>query len=524
MRSWRQSINLAYNITGKNAMSIETLRTILYSTSAIVGLFVIYSGVRQKSHLARYFFFAALCAFFYIFGYAFELGAHSLEELRFWIKFEYFGLSFIASFWFLLSWKLWFSRNPRFRMMVMVFIIPAITLFLVSTQEFQRLFYRSLRLSDIEGYHRAIIEKGPWYWVQIAYQFACIILSIVLQWLSWRRRGGVFKSSGFWMFVGTLSLLPWIIIYQLGKSNGIDLGPFGIALSLCFIAIAVLRYGTLSSEEVFLYSIFAGIDDGVVILDRDGKISNFNAAAQKIFPWLNSSSIGMPISDPADAPFFNFDAPSKMEKVVELAGNKRYFQGRFTLIYEGRSVLGRVYFFRDITDSRRLTNRLRKLANFDALTSLYNRRRFMERAEKVLANAQRTRKNIALLMIDVDHFKNVNDRFGHAVGDRVLAAVGRIIRRRCKNKGFAGRYGGEEFVVLLHSAQREQALDIAEGIRRSIEGIAIENRMIPVRVTVSIGVSSCAGKEGVYDLDELLMSADRALYLAKNRGRNRVEG
>ena len=165
MRSWRQSINLAYNITGKNAMSIETLRTILYSTSAIVGLFVIYSGVRQKSHLARYFFFAALCAFFYIFGYAFELGAHSLEELRFWIKFEYFGLSFIASFWFLLSWKLWFSRNPRFRMMVMVFIIPSITLFLVSTQEFQGLFYRSLRLSDIEGYHRAIIEKGPWYWV-----------------------------------------------------------------------------------------------------------------------------------------------------------------------------------------------------------------------------------------------------------------------------------------------------------------------------------------------------------------------
>lgn len=506
-------------------MSIETLRTILYATSAIVGFLVIYSAARQKSHLARYFFFAALCAFLYIFGYASELGAHSLEEIRFWLKFEYFGLSFISSFWFLLSWKLWYSRNPRFRMVVLVFVIPAITLFLVSTQEFQGLFYRSLRLSDIDGHHLAIIEKGPWYWVQLVYQSAFIIMSIILQWLSWRRRGGVFKSSGFWMFVSTLSLLPWIVFYQLGKShNGIDLAPFGIALSIFFIAIAVLRYGTLSSEEVFLYSIFAGIDDGVVILDRDGRISDFNAAAQKIFPWLNSSSIGMPISDPADASLFNFDAPLKMEKVVELAGNKRYYQGRFTLIYEGRSVLGRVYFFRDITDSRRLTNRLRKLANFDALTSLYNRRRFMERAEKVLANAQRAWKNIALLMIDVDHFKNVNDRFGHAVGDRVLAAVGRIIRQRCKQKGFAGRYGGEEFVVLLRGAQREQAMDIGEGIRRSIEGIAIEKRMIPVRVTVSIGVSSCTEKEGAYDLDELLMSADRALYLAKNKGRNRVEG
>ncbi len=109
------------------------------------------------------------------------------------------------------------------------------------------------------------------------------------------------------------------------------------------------------------------------------------------------------------------------------------------------------------------------------------------------------------------------------VGDKVLSAVGRVIRIRSRELGFAGRYGGEEFVVLLQNVQRQKAMEVAEGIRKSIEGIAIEKRMISVKVTVSIGVSRCKAGESTYNIDELLMSADRALYQAKSRGRNRVE-
>jgi len=168
--------------------------------------------------------------------------------------------------------------------------------------------------------------------------------------------------------------------------------------------------------------------------------------------------------------------------------------------------------------------RLRTLAHFDTLTALYTRWRFMEQAEKMLGEARKNRESVAILMIDVDHFKSVNDRFGHAVGDRVLAAVGRVIWRRSKEFGFAGRYGGEEFTVILRGVDKERASTLAEGIRKSIEGIAIQDRMIPVRVTVSIGVSSCDGQSCDYDIDALLMDADRALYQAKGRGRNRVEG
>jgi len=498
---------------------------ILYVASAVIGLLVIYSVARQKSHLARYFFFVALCAFFYIFGYASELGSRSLADVRFWLTFEYFGLSFITSFWFLLSWKLWYNHSPRFRMNVLVFVIPAITLFFVASQEYQGLFYRSLNLAEVEGHHLVIIDKGCWYWVQSGYQFLMIALSFFLQLRSWRRQGGSYATDSFWILLGTFALIPWIVVYQLGLSpHNIDLGPFGIAVSTFFIAVAVFRFGALSSEEVLLYSIFASIDDGVVVLDRDGKISEFNAAAQKIFPWLDASCIGKPVSSPSDASLFNTPPNQTIEKMVDLPSSTKYYQGKITQIYEGRSKLGRIYLFRDVTESQRLMKRLRKFANFDVLTSLYNRRRFMERAERRLSAAQKAQKDISILMIDVDHFKNVNDQFGHAVGDKALSAVGRVIKRRSKAIGFAGRYGGEEFAVLLQNTERRQAMEVAEGIRKSIEGIAIEKRMIPVKVTVSIGVSSCSAGESSYNIDALLMAADHALYQAKNRGRNRVEG
>jgi diguanylate cyclase (GGDEF)-like protein/PAS domain S-box-containing protein len=505
-------------------MSIDTLRMILYAASAAMGILVIYSIIRQKSHLAHYFFFVALCAFLYIFGYASELGARSLADIRFWLTFEYFGLAFITSFWFLLSWKLWYNHNPRFRMNLLVFLTPVITLFLVTTQEYQGLFYKSLAVAEIEGHHLVIIEKGPWYWVQNGYQFLMILMSFFLQWRAWRRKGGSYATDNFWILLGTLNLVPWMAVYQLGLSpHNIDLGPFGIAVATFFIAVAVFHFGALSSEEVLLYSIFASIDDGVVVLDQGGKISEFNTAAQKIFPWLDAGCIGKPVINPHDASLFAVAQNQKIEKMIELSGSRRYYQGKFTQIYEGHSKLGRIYMFRDVTESRLLMKRLRKFANFDVLTGLYNRRRFVEQAEKALLRAQENESYISILMIDVDHFKNVNDRFGHAVGDRVLSAVGHIIRRRSRGIGFAGRYGGEEFVVLLQKMTKQEAMETAEGIRKGIEGIAIEKRMIPVKVTVSIGVSCCGAGECIYNVDTLLTSADHALYQAKNRGRNRVE-
>jgi len=168
--------------------------------------------------------------------------------------------------------------------------------------------------------------------------------------------------------------------------------------------------------------------------------------------------------------------------------------------------------------------RLEALSATDALTGLANRRKLDDYLELTWAQALRQQHPLAVLMIDVDHFKTVNDQFGHVIGDKVLSAVGHVIKRRGRDFGFAGRYGGEEFVVFLQNTEKQQAKEIAEGIRKGIEGIAIEERMIPIKVTVSIGLSCCDAGECGHNVDTLLIAADRALYQAKNRGRNRVEG
>lgn len=506
-------------------METAILRGILYAASAFIAGLCIYALVRHTSHLARYFFFAAVCAFLYTFGYASELGAASLEEIRFWLKFEYAGLSFISALWFLLSWKLYYRRSPRFRMVVLVMLIPAASCFLVMTHEYHSLYYRSLDVLEIGTKMLVSIEKGPWYWIQLTGHAVFLVMSLVLQIRIWRNRGYGIRESSFWIWVGTAQLFPWNIVYQLGLSaGGIDLNPFGIAVSMLFIGYGIFRYRTLSTEEALVYTIFSSLENPMVILDRFGNISDFNAAAQSLFSWLNPFLIGKPVPPSSgDAALFDPEKGKKLDKSIMMGDGMHLFEGHADPLYQDKSVQGYIYFFRDVTENRRLLARLRRLAYFDMLTGLYNRPRFMWHAERLLRSRVLWNQPVAVLMMDIDHFKMVNDRFGHAMGDRVLQMLGRVIRTRVAGHGLAGRYGGEEFTVILPRHGKAEAVDFAEMLRKSIAGIAFERKLVPVRITVSIGVSARYPEEG-RDLDALLAEADRALYEAKRKGRDRVEG
>jgi diguanylate cyclase (GGDEF)-like protein len=164
---------------------------------------------------------------------------------------------------------------------------------------------------------------------------------------------------------------------------------------------------------------------------------------------------------------------------------------------------------------------LLQLARFDALTGLYNRRYFLECLEQELQRAQRYGLPLCLLMLDLDHFKQINDTHGHLMGDRVLATAGIILREALRTTDILGRYGGEEFCVALPHTPLDQAHGVAERLRQSFtperfalaDGLALE-------VTCSLGL--CAFAPGMPDLEALLQRADQALYSAKAMGRNCV--
>lgn len=166
--------------------------------------------------------------------------------------------------------------------------------------------------------------------------------------------------------------------------------------------------------------------------------------------------------------------------------------------------------------------RLAEAAVTDPLTGLLNRRGFFERAGPLLGLAERDRQPAAVLAFDLDHFKRINDGWGHAAGDAVLRGFGRIVATAARGQDLAGRFGGEEFVLLMPSTSPEAAAAAAERIRAEVAARVAHPGGAGRRVTVSVGVAPVRPGSGGNGLEPALAAADAALYAAKQAGRDRV--
>jgi diguanylate cyclase (GGDEF)-like protein len=172
-------------------------------------------------------------------------------------------------------------------------------------------------------------------------------------------------------------------------------------------------------------------------------------------------------------------------------------------------------------DLKRSNELLLELSNTDHLTGLFNRRFLMESLDKEVQRASRKDGQVALLMLDIDHFKRINDNYGHLQGDVVLQKVSLHIQRELRNYDIAARYGGEEFVAVLPDTTLKEAFHVADRIRLSVQGMCFAGALAKEQITASLGVATFPSP--CYDdIDGLLRAADEALYQAKEEGRNRV--
>lgn len=175
---------------------------------------------------------------------------------------------------------------------------------------------------------------------------------------------------------------------------------------------------------------------------------------------------------------------------------------------------------RMIVRVRTQNRELDRLSSTDVLTGLGTRRFWQERARNDLVAYRRAGRPISLLMVDVDRFKTINDRHGHAIGDQILCAVADVITRHCRGSDYAARLGGDEFCVILGDTDHAQAFDVAERIRYKVSERAQLIR-VPMRCTVSIGIAQASSVHD--DLEHWMSQADEALYRAKSLGRDRIE-
>lgn len=207
--------------------------------------------------------------------------------------------------------------------------------------------------------------------------------------------------------------------------------------------------------------------------------------------------------------------------------NKRWYQCRDQAITWTDGRLVRLEIATDITDRKNMElalqsaqQRAEAASLQDELTQLNNRRAFFQLGGQFLKQAKRRNTPIAAIMFDLDHFKLINDTYGHEAGDAVLREVGRLLLAEVRESDIAARIGGEEFAVLLPESSQEHAMELAERLRNTLDGLKVRYKQTMLRPTASFGVAMLSPDDD--RLEPLLSRADEAMYLSKADGRNRV--
>jgi diguanylate cyclase (GGDEF)-like protein/PAS domain S-box-containing protein len=203
--------------------------------------------------------------------------------------------------------------------------------------------------------------------------------------------------------------------------------------------------------------------------------------------------------------------------IITRSGDEKWVEQKTTMLIEGDQVTGVQSIVRDITERKRVEEALREMATIDPLTSLYNRRRFSEFLAHEIDRNKRYQTDLSVIMFDIDHFKNINDTYGHEEGDKVLKMFGARMKDIIRESDIIARWGGEEFMILAVNSDVKNAQVIAEKIRADIEA---QHFTGAAKFTVSAGVSQIEPDD---DAACLIDRADKALYQAKSNGRNQVQ-
>ncbi|GAB7193005.1 histidine kinase N-terminal 7TM domain-containing protein [Kineococcus sp. NUM-3379] len=430
--------------------------------------------------------------------------------------------------------------------------VPALCLAALATNSWHHLVF--LDAYDATG--AALPRRfGPLLWLYSGY---CYLVSAHGLWMLWRarRRAPWYERRRLTSLL--LAPVPPLVVGSLGLFAGDVLGgqdhtPLGFVVSGLVYAHALFRQGFLSVAPVARTQVLERIPDAVTVVDAGGTVVDMNAEARRMMsvlhPELPGDPIGRRAEDISPGVMRPLGPGGESNRTLEVAPGWHVSATTSLLTDERGRDLGRVVVLRDVSElveqraellrqqaelaeanarleeqlreNEELRLRLAEEAVRDPLTGTRNRRWLDATLPAALDAAGRTGSPLSLLVVDVDHFKAVNDTHGHETGDRVLQAVARELAGAVRSGDEVARLGGEEFVVLLPGSGAVEAAERAEELRRRCARLRTRSRDgAVVRVTVSIGVAT-APPDGRHP-DALLAAADGALYAAKRSGRDRV--
>ncbi|MGD6967847.1 diguanylate cyclase [Rossellomorea vietnamensis] len=504
----------------------------LICTSSVLSLYLCFFVYARRLHyknIAPLFILHTLFNFIYCIGSAFVLLSATLPEIKFWTIVLYAGMPFSPALGLMfimryLGMKLTVTRWLAF------LAIPFISLIMVATNDFHHLHYKIYEIDAELGAPFVHQEIGQWYIVHGLYTFGSLFAALLLLLSRWKETAKAYRPQLISLIFGQLVPIITAFIYLIGLTpKGIDPVPMVLwVTSLCY-------FWSVSSSRMFTLmpiakdAIFQSINDGVVVLDESHRLIEFNHASQEMFPGLAKNMLGMEfgklwktLSGEAFPYVFTSGSFQQPLQFTVEGPMERTCQVRISRLYQAHQKNGLLIIFTDVTEVKKLQLKLEHLAYHDELTQVYNRRAFFQRCKQEYEKTQADSFPFTVILMDIDHFKRVNDTYGHNVGDQLLVHVVKACQSQLKKEDLFARYGGEEFVLALKGYTCWEAVSLAERIRLYLETKPLKVKDINIVATMSFGVAE-AEAENAETLFDLLNKADKALYSAKAAGRNQVK-
>jgi diguanylate cyclase (GGDEF)-like protein len=477
----------------------------------------------------RYYILATFMCAIFAFGYAFELSSTSLEQMKIWLRVEYLALPFIPVFILLMCFD-YVGKKLKQWAYILLFGIPILTITMHYTNEIHHIYYTSMDVRTDTPFPLLQLEGGPWFYIHSIFLYVCIAISVGILLMQFRKVTHKFRLQTSLMIAGLIVPIMGSVFYITDTSpSGIDLGPVSMSITFILHGFALLSFQMFNVVPIARETVFESIEEGVIVLNQHDVIVDYNSAIVPILPSFGPHAVGKAVRDILhDHPLLLDIIFEKQEGDYQLIINdvKTYFYVKFSpVITKQNTLIGKIITLVNVTERVNMERKLKELASIDGLTKIYNRTYFLDKTSAMIKDLSVSGDSLSIVMFDIDHFKKVNDQYGHDAGDQVLMDVAALTKDYLRDQDLFARYGGEEFIICMPNTTAVEAYEKIDNLRKKVsESFTIASNY-KIHITSSYGISTILlnSENGHHTIQEHMRQADEALYAAKKNGRNCVQ-
>lgn len=507
-------------------MQPNFISTSVFLFGVLPAIFAVYAWQHRATRGSQLFSIFMASMTVYVLGYSMELASLDLHTMLFWSKIEYLGIfSFPTLF---LLFVLQYTGKDKWltwKAILLLFFFPGLLLIAKLFDDSLHLVYRSVWVDTSSTIPLLGFTRGPIYPLAL-YAVIPVSLGVIILWQQRQTMLSVYQRQAAIIVASVVPPILIFIFYMSGFQpfpdlKHLDLNAFMTPLWGIGIGWAAFRYGLFDFAPVAREVLIENLNDGVFVLDDRTRLVDANLAALKIMGWTQP-----PIGQDANRVFaiwkdqWNINQTVRTVDTVKIEihhvmwGENVFFDMNISSFEDSnRRRIGHLIVIHDITARKQLEARLLELSLEDELTGLSNRRGFYLLAAQIIQMVKRMNLKAAVIFMDLDNLKMINDSFGHAEGDRALMDAANLLRMNCRASDILARYGGDEFVALVIETEENGVNAMVARFNAQLEEFnAHEDRKFPI--LLSYGITECSLAQSS-SLDEMIAMADKAMYEQK---------